>query len=82
MEEFLLNNITLYPNPATEKVTISSETSELKEISISNLSGQALFQTSSTEANIDLDLSTLPKGVYIISIEMGSAKASRKLVIQ
>ena len=82
LEEFLLNNITLYPNPATEKVTISSETSELKEISISNLSGQALFQTSSTEANIDLDLSTLPKGVYIISIEMGSAKASRKLVIQ
>lgn len=82
LDEFLLNNVTLYPNPATNNVSIETGTNSMKEVSISNLSGQVVSAVSSTETTVRLELSDLPKGVYMISIKMNDAQATRKLIVQ
>lgn len=82
LNEFLLNNITLYPNPATNRVSIETGTNELKEVNITNLSGQVISSTSSTENTVQLDLIDLPKGVYMINIKMNEEQATRKLIVQ
>lgn len=82
LDEFLLSNINLYPNPATSQVSIATGTIELKEVNITNLSGQVVYTSSSSDDTIELDLSELPKGVYMINIKMNDAQATRKLIVQ
>lgn len=82
LNEFLLSNITLYPNPATNNVSIETGSIEVKEINITNLSGQIISSTSSSESTVQLDLSDLPKGIYMINIKMNDAQATRKLIVQ
>jgi hypothetical protein len=63
--------VTLYPNPATDKVTITlSDARPTGEsmISIYNTDGLLLIQSPIHEKSIELDISTLSRGSYIIKI--------------
>ncbi|MGB0175910.1 MAG: T9SS type A sorting domain-containing protein [Owenweeksia sp.] len=82
IEEFMVNNITLYPNPATEKVFIQSGTREIKKVEVSSLTGKLLSKFETSEELIELKTASMVKGVYLISIEINGAKASRKLIVQ
>lgn len=82
IEEFLLNDVSLYPNPTTEKVSVSTNSTEVKTIVITSLTGKVISSFVSTDAVVEINVNTLPKGVYMISIEMGNAQASRKLIVQ
>jgi len=65
INEILSNNlIHVFPNPATDKVTI--ETPSQAIIEISNIEGQMIktIATSGTKTNIDV--SAFPSGVYVI----------------
>ncbi|HBF20675.1 MAG TPA: hypothetical protein DDW81_11300, partial [Cryomorphaceae bacterium] len=82
LEEFMLNDITLYPNPASEKVFISTATHELKKVEIVSLAGQRISGFETADELVEFNTSSLSRGVYIISVEMNGAKASRKLIVQ
>jgi plastocyanin len=82
IEEFLLNDVSLYPNPATSAVSILTNGNEEKAITITSLTGKLVESKVSTEETIELNVSDLPKGVYIVNIQMGNASASRKLIVQ
>lgn len=69
-----------YPNPVTNgKIFITSKTALQKEVTIYNVLGKAVLQqTTSKEVNI----STLPAGVYIVKLKEGEATLTRKLIIK
>jgi hypothetical protein len=72
--------LTLYPNPAGDLVHLSLLSSDLIgcELRISDMSGRIVKQVRVLENPILLDISTLPKGTYIIGI--GDASHSAKSV--
>jgi hypothetical protein len=70
-----------YPNPVSNgKIYITSKTTLEKEILIFDVLGKKVLQTTLTAK--ELNISTIPPGVYIIKISEGDATATRKLIIR
>jgi hypothetical protein len=70
-----------YPNPVSNgKIYITSKTTLEKEILIFDVLGKKVLQTTLTSK--ELNISTIPPGVYIIKISEGDATATRKLIIR
>jgi hypothetical protein len=73
------NSITLYPNPASKEVKISSE-SIINSIEVFNSLGQRLYQTNVKQKEKTLDVNSLSKGVYIIGVNTENGYVRKKLV--
>jgi hypothetical protein len=70
-----------YPNPVSSgKIYITSKTSLDKEITIFDVLGKKVLQT--TISSRELNIATIPPGVYIIKIIEGDTTATRKLIIR
>ena len=70
-----------YPNPVSNgKIYITSKTTTNKEITIFDVLGKKVLQTSLSTR--ELNISSISPGVYIIKIKEGDASATRKLIIK
>jgi len=61
------HNIELYPNPAYNELNITA-TDMIKEVSISNIFGQRVFDRSYQADQASIDVADLPVGVYFVRI--------------
>jgi len=76
---FVMNNFSVYPNPASEQVTISLEEGlTLEKVTIYTILGQVV----KTETNNVISVSSLPKGNYIFEIITNKGKASKKILVK
>ena len=73
-------NISVYPNPVTDKVTIGC--TGQTEIEISNVQGQILKRVSTKDISTVVDLSDLSNGIYIIKAKTRTGIAIKKVVKQ
>lgn len=78
----------LYPNPATEAlhVAYASSKDSPSVLTILNLTGQVVFsqvlvQTGSAE-DLTLDLSSYPKGMYIVTLQNGNDVVTERFIRQ
>jgi hypothetical protein len=69
--------VTLYPNPATNLLTIKT-VSEIKSVEIYNLQGQKILKATQKEVNI----STLASGMYMVKIQDVDNKIVTKKIIK
>ena len=70
-----------YPNPVSNgKIYITSKTSLDKEILIFDVLGKKVLQT--TISSRELNIASIPPGVYIIKITEGDTTATRKLIVR
>lgn len=69
----------VFPNPFTDKITISN-LEIIKKIDISNVMGEVLYSCMPHVKKIDLDTSTYPAGLFIVTIESGENRSSQYLV--
>jgi hypothetical protein len=75
-------DVSIRPNPATNKIYIDlSGTSELK-IEIYSIDGRICFANSYKSENITIDISDLTEGMYIVSIKSkdGSYLANKQVI--
>ncbi|MCH2213722.1 MAG: T9SS type A sorting domain-containing protein [Flavobacteriales bacterium] len=72
----------VYPNPAKDRVLIQTEDQNRKQIRLLNLSGQALKSFISEDSVIEIDLSSIRKGVYTIEVTNFSQTEYRKLMVE
>ncbi len=70
------NNISIYPNPTTGVFTIKAE--EVESIEVINIQGKQIYKGKETE----IDLSTQPKGIYIIKVITDKQTITQKLIKQ
>ena len=75
------SNIVMYPNPATNKTTISSS-NEISNIRVFNILGQEVQTFSSNGTTMDLDVSSLQSGTYFVKIETELGTDTLKLIKQ
>ena len=70
----------VYPNPATDFITISTEI-ETGTIRILNLLGQEMSNYPVSGKTTSLNISELKEGIYFISVESGTEKIVKKIKV-
>ena len=73
--------INMFPNPATEQVMFRSDY-RMEQISLRNLLGQEVMTRANAGLDTQLNVSTLPQGVYLIVVETEEGVWRQKLVIE
>lgn len=77
------SEISLFPNPATSTITITTTGTKIKEIKIMNVLGEIANSQQVTGNSATIDISTLDKGIYFVQITEENKKVSnRKIVVQ
>lgn len=80
-QESISESLSFYPNPVTDgKIYISGKQSLTKEITINDVLGKIVLQTSITSR--ELNISSLKSGIYMIKIKEGDNSVIRKLIIR
>jgi len=67
----------IYPNPANDKLIISSKNKDLK-IQLINITGKQLFYN--IEINKEINISNLPKGLYLIKVSNNKISKTLKFI--
>jgi len=75
------NKTIIYPNPSNGVFNIESNSTENQTIKIINLLGDIVYTTIKTSEILKVDLSNLPRGVYLIRT-IGTDETTNKIVIQ
>jgi hypothetical protein len=79
IEEMTLQNVTLYPNPAKEKVTIANSSNAAVSFELRTIDGQLIQSGMIGEGTTDLSLVSFAQGIYFV--RLGSTDL-RKLIIR
>ncbi|WPR72128.1 T9SS type A sorting domain-containing protein [Flavobacterium sp. NG2] len=75
-----IEGLKVYPNPVTDgKLLISSASSDVKLVTFYNVLGSQVLEKEVTSGL--LDVSSLPKGVYVLKITEAGKTSTRKVVI-
>lgn len=74
-------NVNVYPNPASDRLMISSE-KNLDEIRLINTLGKIVLQQKASGKNLRVDVSGIEEGIYMLQMITGSETIVRKLNIQ
>ena len=86
-ESFGLENFTLYPNPNNGNFNIqftSTSGNEIK-VNVHDIRGREIYSKSYTNNglfNENLQLNNVQSGVYLVTVEDGSIKETKKIVVQ
>ncbi|PHS68337.1 MAG: sporulation protein SpoOM [Flavobacterium sp.] len=79
----LTENITIYPNPTSNFITISTKENTISAIEIYNVLGKEILKVNTTNSNqLKIDLSDLSSGIYLIKIIDSSGKSTLKKVVK
>lgn len=72
----------IYPNPNTGTFTIETNDTSTKNIQIYNNLGQLIQEKPFNEADTQIDLSNIPKGIYFLSIQTDQQTFTKKIIIR
>ncbi|TRZ70083.1 MAG: T9SS C-terminal target domain-containing protein [Bacteroidetes bacterium] len=80
------NEITVYPNPTSGKFTVSTSNTQpaINSISVFNITGKEVLipQFTAGSSEVTVDLSSQPKGLYIVLIKTGDSCYSKKIIVE
>ena len=80
ISEVTQKSITVFPNPATNQLTIE-ESSQLNKVVVMDVTGKNVISLSNLTSN-KIDVSALPKGMYVIQITTDSYTGTTKFIKQ
>ncbi len=70
----------VYPNPSTGSIRVKGMTDD--QVEIYNITGSLVYHTILKNSTSGLDLTNLPKGVYLVKIKSSGGNSFTKLVLQ
>ena len=73
------NNMTLYPNPVNDKLTIEAEAA-LGTVEIYNLMGALVYSQKGCTNKVEINTSDLQSGIYFIRLTNDNASETRRFV--
>ena len=82
-DDIIENEISVYPNPTRDLVTISCGNQKMKNLTISSVDGKIVFYKFNLKENkIILDINNYKNGIYILSVETSDGQFTRKKIIK
>ncbi len=79
--EQLLSEINIYPNPASNTITIQSPSNyQFSFVRIVNAVGQEVYQASTPNVQSSITVSSFASGIYFISLSNGEQTITKKFV--
>jgi len=75
-----IKGITLYPNPATETITV--EATAGSELMLFNMEGQLIYRDRVTDNSYQLNVSRFAKGTILVVLKSDSGIAQEKVIIR
>ncbi len=81
---FSNNSVSVYPNPATDVVTITNSSGgEISKVAIYDILGKKIYTLPNSLPIITIDVSRFAKGMYLIELSSGSnTKVIKKLILK
>lgn len=79
-DSFSLTGVKMYPNPANDVLNIVSENEELTKVTIADLNGRIVKESTNNLSQISLG--NLTSGIYMVTIESANAKKVEKLIVE
>ncbi len=81
------NQLVVYPNPATDQVTISTETLQgfenlVRFVQIFDMLGREVYKNSNFEKTLSIDTKNFTSGVYLVKVSGNDKVITKKLVIE
>jgi hypothetical protein len=71
----------IFPNPATDYVTIESNPGS--NVSISDLAGKQIFEANNEDGSLKINTQEFEKGVYFVRVESnGNSRTMKLLIVQ
>lgn len=77
--QFSMPGISYYPNPLTDALTVSYKEA-LSNVTVYNLMGQQVFDIKTESPSVELDLSGLASGTYLLKVVSGQQSNVLKIV--
>lgn len=74
-----MNNITVYPNPASDVVTLTLPEGQ-KELKLYNNFGSLINTYTTTSSTYNMDIAALPAGVYHVILDQNGSKGHARFV--
>lgn len=75
-------NMSVFPNPTSDLLQITTQ-KPLNEVQLYNTLGQQIYQQQGLQQEqVQVDVSHLPKGMYIVRVRQGEVWGSEQVVIQ
>ena len=81
VKEQALENLKLYPNPASDIVLVKLETNEPFTVTVTNMMGQVV-KTIQGQNKAEFNVSNYPSGIYIVNVRTAKATSSQKLIVK
>jgi len=76
----LSNNISIFPNPATDEINIKGD--NLNRVLLLDSRGNIIIDKKADRSLMKLNVSQLSKGVYFVRIEKGNKTFSHKIIVK
>jgi hypothetical protein len=82
ISENLMSDFEMYPNPATEMVTIALPDEGSFTLIVTSMDGKVIMNKSNITGNQLIKLDDFNKGIYIVDIANGQLHKTKKLVVR
>ncbi|MFH2143054.1 MAG: T9SS type A sorting domain-containing protein, partial [Bacteroidota bacterium] len=75
MQNKAITDVKIYPNPTTGKISVQAE--GIEQIEVMNIEGRQIYNGKENE----IDLSSQPKGIYIIKVQTSKGVSVEKIIL-
>jgi hypothetical protein len=79
-ESLIMNEISLFPNPAKDILTINSKNASIKTIVLFDILGSQILELQPNNRNIRIDISNFANGLYIAKVSTEKGTGSLKII--
>jgi hypothetical protein len=74
------HGLSVYPNPASDILNISTQKGKIQEVKLTDVSGKTILNQKFNQGNGTLKIGHLPKGVYLLSVMVNDQEVTKKII--
>ncbi|QAA81522.1 T9SS type A sorting domain-containing protein [Aequorivita sp. H23M31] len=82
-QDFIVDNISVYPNPTSEMIWVSDNTSfPIDNYSVYDVSGRMVLHNTFNTSEKKIDVSNLDTGIYLLELISAEKRVVKKIMVQ
>lgn len=83
INELSLNNVKVYPNPATNQIniTINNGYSKSTSVKLIDVNGREVFKQENVKSNFTINTESSPRGVYLLVLQNETSILTKKVIL-